>query len=142
MLKQRSQAGVYACGPLTAIRTVLKADGVRGLFCGFGATLQRELPFAVIQFPLYEAIKSKNVCNEAVCGAMAGAVAAFLTTPLDVIKTRKILSRPEKSVIEVTRDCWRERKMFAGGGVRVAWISVGGFFFFGAYELMQSVLRF
>jgi solute carrier family 25 S-adenosylmethionine transporter 26 len=138
VLKQRSQVGWYSNIPW---HTICKSESLAGLFCGFGATLQRELPFAAIQFPLYEALKRKKIANEAICGSIAGGVSAFLTTPLDVIKTRKILSGGRKSIFEVTRDCWREGKMFAGGAVRVAWISIGGFFFFGAYEFMQRQLR-
>ncbi len=137
VLKQRSQAGLYS-GNISAIKTAWRSGS---LYCGLRATLQRELPFAAIQFPLYEALKKEKVAREAVCGSIAGGISAFLTTPLDVIKTRKILAGNQKSLLEVTRECWREGKMFAGGAVRVTWISIGGFFFFGAYELtMKQIL--
>lgn len=65
----------------------------------------REIPFSLIQFPLWEFFKStvrKSNGNRPVepwqatlCGAVSGAIAAFLTTPLDVAKTRVILADKE-----------------------------------------------
>ena len=52
------------------------------------------MPFSFIQFGIYE--KTKSILNpentyspitNAICGGVAGGVAAYVTTPLDVIKT-------------------------------------------------------
>ena len=69
-----------------------------GLYRGYGITLFREIPFAMIQFPLYEQMKQTwaerqnvaevNPLQAAVCGSVAGAVAGAATTPLDVLKVR------------------------------------------------------
>jgi len=43
------------------VRTVMNEPGGRitgGLYRGYGITLLREIPFAMIQFPLYEKLKS------------------------------------------------------------------------------------
>lgn len=139
VLKQRSQAGIYR--GVFPIRAALQSTGFSGLYVGFGATLQREFPFAAIQYPLYEALKQKGVADEAICGSIAGGVSAFLTTPFDVIKTRSILSvNSRKSMFQIARECWHEGRMFAGGAARVAWISIGGFFFFGAFETVKAEL--
>lgn len=58
-----SQAsGMAAAGSSRAtaaqiIRSTLQEKGVRGLYCGYWATLSRNIPSAVIRFSLYEEIK-------------------------------------------------------------------------------------
>lgn len=119
---------------------ILKAEGGFGLYRGFTATIQREIPFAAIQFPIYEVLKMKFACNDqvkmALCGSIAGGTTALITTPLDVLKTRTMLST--KNLENPTlKTLWREgkiRSIFAGAVPRVIWVSVGGFVFFGVYE--------
>lgn len=108
----------------------------------------REVPFTVIQFPLWEGMKkwrmrTKGTCNvtaveSGVFGSLAGAVAAGVTTPLDVMKTRLMLARGESERVGVVvRRMVREEGVgvfFRGVGLRVVWISVGGAVFLGSYQ--------
>lgn len=127
-----------------------------GLYRGYGITLLREIPFAMIQFPIYEYLKSYwahrwrdgvavNPIQAAACGSFGGAIAAAVTTPLDVVKTRLMLGADKdgkvyEGVGDVIRRTAAEhpnRKLavfFSGVQPRVMWISIGGFVFFGAYE--------
>ena len=128
-----------------------------GLYRGYGITLMREIPFAMIQFPIYEQAKlywgerqrsPVNPVQAALCGSMAGGIAAGLTTPLDVVKTRLMLGadrdgKPYQSAIDVVRRTTRQEglKAFSSGiQPRVMWISIGGFVFFGAYEGIKTTL--
>lgn len=56
VVKQRVQAGVDASGR-AALASVLKSQGPRGLYRGWGALAMRDLPFDIIEFPLYEWFK-------------------------------------------------------------------------------------
>ena len=56
VLKQRTQAKKAATVRI-AFRNTLATDGILGLYRGFGATLARDIPFAFIQFPIWEMLK-------------------------------------------------------------------------------------
>ena len=105
VVKQRAQA-MPEHSSLSAFKEILAAreeSVFRGLYRGFGITIMREIPFTMIQFPLFEALKrwqanrlgkdKANPLEAAVCGSIAGGVGAAFTTPLDVLKTRIMLAR-------------------------------------------------
>ena len=78
----------------------------------------------------------------AICGSFAGGVAASVTTPLDVVKTRLMLGKdihgvPYKGTLDTFSRVYKEegaKRLFSGIGPRTMWISIGGFVFFGMYE--------
>ena len=162
VVKAKMQTG-DSQGLMHTFRSVLKenhgplGDLTGGLYRGYGITLMREIPFAIIQFPLYE--KAKVVIGEwqqypatpfqaASCGSIAGGIAAAVTTPLDVLKTRLMLGFdkagiPYNNAIDVFRRTVAEEgsaALFRGIQPRVMWISIGGFVFFGAYEAFKSAV--
>ncbi|RXN22337.1 S-adenosylmethionine mitochondrial carrier [Labeo rohita] len=120
-------------------------------------TLQEEIPFSLVQFPLWEYLKAVwwrrqggrlDSWQAAVCGALAGGVAAFVTTPLDVAKTWIMLAKAGTSTASgniptVLYEVWKSRGipgLFAGSIPRVTFISMGGFIFLGAYEKVRRTL--
>lgn len=106
VVKQRAQASQFPSSwaalrhTFTANKSVLRIWAE--LYRGWGVTVMREIPFTVIQFPLWEAMKAwrgrqkkgrVNPGESAVFGSLSGAVAAAATTPLDVLKTRLMLAK-------------------------------------------------
>ena len=100
VVKQRRQAGDVSSS-LAVVNKAWKRDGLRGLYRGGLATLAREVPFSLVQFPLWELLKAEVVKHKgqpttpvesAICGSLGGVVAGALTTPLDVLKTRMMLN--------------------------------------------------
>ncbi|RYO29056.1 hypothetical protein AA0111_g6223 [Alternaria arborescens] len=120
---------------------------------GWSITIIREVPFTVIQFPLWEALKKWRMARTGktevsgweggLLGSVAGAVAAGVTTPLDVLKTRMMLAREKQPMLTMLSTIMREsgpRAFFAGLGPRVGWISVGGAIFLGSYQWASNAL--
>jgi len=100
VVQQRMQVGQYSSLP-AAVRGIAAEGGVHAFFSGLTISIAREIPFAFIQFPIYEGLKrmwasgtnddALSPTRVALCGAVAGAVAAAATTPLDLLKTRQML---------------------------------------------------
>lgn len=100
VIKQRMQIKQYNT-TISAVSSVLRTEGLLGFYRGFLPTVAREIPFTCIQFPLYEYFKSKyriykgrvvEPYEAALIGSLAGGIGAAITTPLDVCKTRIMLS--------------------------------------------------
>ncbi|KAI8052478.1 mitochondrial carrier domain-containing protein [Syncephalis plumigaleata] len=108
VITTRLQAGT-ATSSRAAIEQVLNTEGVRGLFRGFWSTTLRDVPFMMILFTTYENFKLAHqrgwrplgghphengdvngvpTLASTLFGGVSGAIAGFLTTPFDVIKTR------------------------------------------------------
>lgn len=79
----------------------------------------------------------------AFCGCVAGGIAAATTTPLDVLKTRLMLSHTSVPVLHLARQIYATegwKVFFSGVGPRTVWISAGGAIFLGVYETVHSIL--
>lgn len=166
VIKQRAQAGHHGGSSLSSLTAILNQRATIGLtgiwrelYRGWGITILREVPFTIIQFPIWESLKrygrrrqhldirrgeDVGVVESALYGSMAGAVAAGITTPLDVLKTRVMLSSQRTGLGEIVVSILRQhgvRPFFAGIGPRVAWISVGGAVFLGSYQWAVNMLE-
>ncbi|PBP23221.1 hypothetical protein BUE80_DR006049 [Diplocarpon rosae] len=159
VIKQRTQAGQYPSSLLTikAIVSRHRAIGISGvwmeLYRGWSVTIMREVPFTVIQFPLWESMKeyrrrtsgkdSITAFESGLFGSAAGAIAAGTTTPLDVLKTRMMLAKEKTAMVPLLKQILKDngpRAFFAGIGPRVLWISAGGAIFLGSYQWAYNSL--
>jgi solute carrier family 25 (mitochondrial iron transporter), member 28/37 len=97
-VKQRLQltsspyTGVAHC-----IRTVMRDEGPGAFFASYRTTVVMNAPYTAVHFATYEAAKrllgdltadEESLAVHATAGAAAGALAAAVTTPLDVVKTQ------------------------------------------------------
>ncbi|QSZ35909.1 hypothetical protein DSL72_007031 [Monilinia vaccinii-corymbosi] len=159
VIKQRAQAGQYSSSLLTlqAILGQYKHIGITGvwreLYRGWSVTIMREVPFTIIQFPLWESMKAYrkrgsgrdtvSAVESGLMGSLAGAVAAGATTPLDVLKTRMMLGKEKKPMRVLLKEIIARdgpKAFFAGIGPRVMWISIGGAIFLGSYQWAYNKL--
>lgn len=114
----RLQTGFYekqGLGKLSGfqvLKRIVREEGVRGLFRGFSSTTARDWPFMAMLFVLYDSFKAAHwhytlnmvpqeefdagnvpeytitTMKSVLFGGIAGGLAAFATTPFDVIKTK------------------------------------------------------
>ncbi|KAJ1298566.1 hypothetical protein BS78_01G463200 [Paspalum vaginatum] len=107
VVSQRLMVQTPACcryrGGADAFRKILRADGVRGLYRGFGLSILTYAPsnavwwssYAVVQRLLWRAVGADRadsyaalVAVQGASAAAAGGAAALVTMPLDTVKTR------------------------------------------------------
>lgn len=145
------------------------------LWSGYLALVGRNLPFTGLQFPIFELVRGyvvewreKKTRNRGAAqrwnavveragltglsASVSGTIAAVVTTPVDVIKTRLMLSAGDGSAsaqdgknqgkrrprtLAVGRQIFREegiRGLFRGGAIRAGWTAVSLSLYLSLYE--------
>ena len=95
------------------------------IYTGITACFLRDIPFSAMYFPTYFYLKEKLNYNSFLSGTIAGAPAAFLCTPADVIKTRMQTLRKDNikpKIIETIKSIYNNEGIlafFKGSGWRV-----------------------
>ncbi|CAH8264858.1 unnamed protein product [Arabidopsis lyrata] len=154
VLKQRLQAGMFN-NVGEAIVGTWKQDGPSGFFRGTGATLCREVPLYVVGMGLYA--ESKKMVAQALgreleawetiaVGAVSGGIAAVVTTPFDVMKTRMMTATPGRpiSMSMVVVSILRNEGplgLFKGAVPRFFWVAPLGAMNFAGYELAKKAMQ-
>ncbi|EXJ85075.1 hypothetical protein A1O3_05750 [Capronia epimyces CBS 606.96] len=182
VLKQNAQmlsAGKRGSTSLHVFRHFKKQPS--RLWRGYTALAARNLPFTALQFPVFESLKGYFIRRRqekkggqsvdgiferaritALSAGIAGSGAAWITTPIDVVKTRIMLaaaslddgpkqdSKPRssswllhgvqgtrKSGLTVAREILKAegvRGLFRGALLRACWTSLGSGLYLGCYE--------
>ncbi|ESR38395.1 hypothetical protein CICLE_v10028816mg [Citrus x clementina] len=102
MVKQRLQLGENSTykGVWDCVKRVLREEGLGAFYASYRTTVLMNAPFTAVHFATYEATKrglmeispesasDERLVVHATAGAAAGALAAAVTTPLDVVKTQ------------------------------------------------------
>ncbi|CCI44034.1 hypothetical protein ABG067_002780 [Albugo candida] len=112
---------------------ILRQVPIRGLYRGYSACFCRDVTFAVSYFCLYDLAKRQlsseqrqSMVSSIFAASIAGVPAAFISTPVDVIKTRMQSSGSEGGFLKTVRQLHAEggvRQLFAGWGPRVGRIA-------------------
>ncbi|KAF7843337.1 mitochondrial arginine transporter BAC2 [Senna tora] len=133
-LQNKGQSKESCKGPLLITRNIWKAEGLRGIFRGFGITVLRDAPSHGIYFWTYEYVREqlhpgcRRIGKESLwtmltAGGLAGVVSWIGSYPLDVIKTRLQAQTPSsmkyKSMLDCVRQSIREE------GYDVLWRGLG-----------------
>ncbi|CAK6968849.1 probable mitochondrial glutathione transporter SLC25A39 isoform X1 [Scomber scombrus] len=91
------------------IRSSVAQDGLLSLWRGWGPTVLRDVPFSALYWFNYELVKAQ-LCEQArmpqanfsisfTAGGISGAIAAILTLPFDVVKTRRQIQLGEMDTL-------------------------------------------
>uniref|UniRef100_A0A7S3GFI2 Mitochondrial carrier protein n=1 Tax=Palpitomonas bilix TaxID=652834 RepID=A0A7S3GFI2_9EUKA len=165
VVKQKMQVhgGTLYHRDTDALRDVLRKEGPRGLYRGFGAAFLTYGPFSGIYFAMYEAQKSlflrlsrSNDDNKErlipfyaslAFAAGAGGIAAAVTCPLDVVKTRMQVEGRSGEAYKNTFDgLWKVANnegfagLFRGVQARVTWIAPSCAVTMVLYEEFKKIL--
>lgn len=155
----RLQAGSQ--GSMSSIiHRIYREDGVRALWRGLGPTLARDAPFSAIYWGCYEFLKDpkrspmppqllsheRGLTGYLCAGVGAGSLAAFVTLPADVIKTRRQAAEQAAvgptSLLRIARTIVAEegvRGLFRGVGPRVIKVAPACAIMMGSYELFKTL---
>lgn len=95
LIKTRYESGKFGYTTIRgAVTDIVAAERMRGLYRGLMATIIRDAPFSGLYLAFYTHMKSNvfhgsgSVRSTTVSGLCAGSLAALITHPADVIKTR------------------------------------------------------
>lgn len=153
IVRHRVQAYLFA-NVFEATITIIQKDGIRGLYRGFAATLMRDIPEIAIQFAAYDALRralhkrqgvtKMQTWHHLALGGAAGALAASVTMPLDVLKT-SLQCGGKKTPVFVALNKILQTKgwqgLFSGMGPRVTQTALMSALFFTCFEFWKQVLR-
>nr|KYP62549.1 Solute carrier family 25 member 44 [Cajanus cajan] len=156
----------YCRGPFDVVRKVVKAEGFRGLYRGFGLTAVTQSPasalwwgsYAAAQHLIWRTLGYKDetgnkpshmemVTVQATAGMVAGACSSVITTPIDTVKTRLQVmdnygsGRP--SVLKTAKSLLKEDGwwgFYRGFGPRFLNMSLYGTTMIVTYELISMPL--
>ncbi|CAM6060618.1 unnamed protein product [Sphagnum tenellum] len=155
-----------------AFRSVVTAEGIGGLYKGFWPTLLRDVPEIAIQFGVYEKLRAvlqakrdvteltyvsppfsqylqaawasgSETPEHLALGACAGAIAAALTMPLDLVKTRQQCGISQ-GIPRIVMSVMQEKGaagLFTGLGARALHASLTSALSFGLYEYCKMMMN-
>jgi solute carrier family 25 protein 44 len=151
-------------GGLDVARKIIKSDGIRGLYRGFGLSVVTYSPSSAVWWASYGSSQRyiwrlldqggkydevspsvpKIMLVQAAGGIIAGATASCITTPLDTIKTRLQVMGLEKrsSIKQVTKDLIKEdgwKGLYRGFGPRFFSMSAWGTSMILTYEYLKRI---
>lgn len=132
----------------------MKNEGIGGLFSGYYATLVRDVPYTMLELGLYENLKSfirkvrrsetLTQTEELTAAAITGGITGFITTPLDLIKTRLMIQSSTggqyRGILDALNSIYQNggvEALFTGSAARVAWLLPFTTIYLGVYEVAK-----
>lgn len=158
ILKKRAMLAHNGYGSLLEIprtlRQIVRTEGLRGLYAGYAASVLAWTPFAALYFATFERSRVPigsitalpQPAVDLTAGMLAGALAGFVTSPLDLIVTRvqtryRGASSVEAVVLDIVgREGVRPATLFRGAGARVMWLAPAAGITLSVFETLKPRL--
>eukprot|EP01117_Protostelium_nocturnum_P011763 TRINITY_DN4289_c0_g1_i1.p1 TRINITY_DN4289_c0_g1~~TRINITY_DN4289_c0_g1_i1.p1 ORF type:complete len:298 (-),score=90.72 TRINITY_DN4289_c0_g1_i1:200-1093(-) len=143
-------------GVYNLTKRLISKQGWRGLWGGLPPTLLRDAPFSAFYWSTFEYFRrifhskiESQFLIDFISGAIGGMVAAGMTNPIDVIKTRRQMRLGSEtgvsgSSMEITRKIWKEEGysgFFRGFLPRVAKVAPACAIMISCYEGTKAFLN-
>mmetsp|Transcript_11668 Transcript_11668/g.16196 ORF Transcript_11668/g.16196 Transcript_11668/m.16196 type:complete len:344 (+) Transcript_11668:50-1081(+) len=167
---QATSSKTFNEGLLPFFKQLVRKQGFRSLWAGLPPTILRDAPFSAIYWSSYEIIKMKllkiqqsrsthshsghydkhlsdRFFVDFISGACAGMIAASLTNPIDVVKTRRqisLQSTQRQKTMEIFSTIIKEeglRGLTKGIVPRVAKVAPACAIMISSYELCKQYIR-
>lgn len=165
VIKVRYESNLYAYGSIAgAGKDILKTEGFRGFFSGFGATAIRDAPYAGLYVLFYEQLKkqlsilaqnvlvpgdsdagmkwSTSTSINFTSGVVAAGLATAITNPFDSIKTRiQLKPREYRNIVQAGRRMIRKdgiKSLFDGMALRMSRKAISSAL---AWTLYEELIR-
>jgi solute carrier family 25 protein 39/40 len=156
-LQATSAATVTNQGVVPTLQAIFRGGGVKSLWAGLAPTIWRDAPFSAVYWTTFEALRrmdsgiSNQFVIDFVAGATGGMLAAIITHPFDVVKTRIQMHIPTNQNIDGGNrkelHMWRsifEKEGLSGFGKgmvpRVMKVAPSCAMMISCYELTKKVL--
>jgi len=157
VVKQNMQLSDQRIGVLKTIRHIFRVDGARAFYQSYPTTLLLNVPFQAVHFATYETLKTffsageqHTFREEGLAGGCAGALGGFVSTPLDVVKTR-IQTQDTLSQggvrfgpREIIESIWKTegvKGFMKGASARILYFMPSAAICWTTYETMKKVLH-
>lgn len=153
VLKKRAVLGTAGYTRLrglpVTVAQLVRAEGVRALYAGYFTSVAAWAPFSAVYFWCFEAARKRVLVDrrgqDLACGSIAGATAAFVTAPIDLVATRvQTRHGGARTVSDVVRGIVRNdglgvRPFFRGAGARVVWLAPEAAVAIWAFEYLKRL---
>jgi len=140
---------------MKGIQKMVKVNGVSSLWRGLESSLYRDVAFSAIYWTGYELTKrhlnnymrENNIDNKFtvsfLSGATSGSIAAALTTPFDVAKTRRQVASDQTKrprIHKVLKQIFQEegyKGLLRGGTLRISKVAISCAIMISTYEVLK-----
>ena len=123
----------------TAANDLVHFSSNRRLF--LAQTLIHDIPYGIVQWTVYQQLHNNwgtgnSTADGMVIGSAAGAVAALITTPCDVIKVRMVTAVKPSPFMEIVA----RHELFRGGLYRVLHVAPATGLYFAIFNSLYSLM--